>query len=260
MLTKKIPVHIKEKIKNAVLKYGDEDFGGFLFHLFCTMKLEEINRISLDRLMWIGKGLQVDKYIPLIDKYIPLIVEMKLVELIYVIYFYCQGDHGDKVLEATKEQFDDIVKNGKFFDFEIGDYRKFLSTNYFVFYRGTSYLEEILKDIEIANKVYTMIDYHVWAIESMIIRNRKEVYLPLGLCGEAGEVSDKIKKVYRDKDGDFSEKDKEEIVKELGDVLWYVAALSDLFGYTLNDVARKNIEKIEKRKKNGTMSGSGDNR
>lgn len=86
------------------------------------------------------------------------------------------------------------------------------------------------------------------------------VYPTLGLCGETGEVADKIKKVYRDKGGDFSKEDTEEIVKELGDVLWYIANLSQDLGVSLEEIAKKNIKKILNRKNTGTLHGSGDNR
>ena len=82
----------------------------------------------------------------------------------------------------------------------------------------------------------------------------------LGLTGEAGEVSDKIKKIIRDKDGKMSEEDKEAVVKELGDVLWYIAGISRYLDVSLSEVAEKNIEKLEGRIKRGTLSGSGDNR
>lgn len=86
------------------------------------------------------------------------------------------------------------------------------------------------------------------------------LYPALGLTGEAGEVSDKVKKVLRDKDGKFSAVTKEEIAKELGDVLWYVAIMARDMGYTLGEVAEMNIRKLESRKLRGKLGGSGDNR
>lgn len=82
----------------------------------------------------------------------------------------------------------------------------------------------------------------------------------LGLVGEAGEAAEKYKKIVRDKSGVFSEEDKQEFIKELGDVLWYVSALSDYLGYSLEDVASKNLEKVLSRKSRGASRGSGDNR
>lgn len=88
----------------------------------------------------------------------------------------------------------------------------------------------------------------------------KIIYPSLGLCGECGEVAEKVKKVIRDKDGEFSEKEKIEIKKELGDVLWYLANLSSDLGLSLSDIAAVNLKKLKDRKKRGKISGSGDDR
>lgn len=83
-------------------------------------------------------------------------------------------------------------------------------------------------------------------------------YLALGLVGEAGEVSEKIKKVLR---GDYAIDDvKEDIAKELGDVLWYAAQLSGELGFTFEEVATLNLEKLMARKANNTLHGEGDDR
>jgi NTP pyrophosphatase (non-canonical NTP hydrolase) len=81
-----------------------------------------------------------------------------------------------------------------------------------------------------------------------------------GLVGESGEVAEKFKKLIRDKSGQLSVEDKQEIIKELGDVLWYVNSLSTLLGSSLEEVAEKNLEKVLSRKARGTTKGSGDNR
>ena len=82
----------------------------------------------------------------------------------------------------------------------------------------------------------------------------------LGLPGEAGEVADKFKKILRDKDGKIGVEEKEEIKKELGDVLWYVAAVARNLGLPLSEVAKGNLEKLESRYQRGKLGGSGDNR
>lgn len=82
----------------------------------------------------------------------------------------------------------------------------------------------------------------------------------LGLAGEAGEAADKVKKVIRDKGGYASEEDKAEIIKELGDVMWYVANVARYMGVSLSDVAEGNIEKLTSRKKRNKLHGEGDNR
>lgn len=86
------------------------------------------------------------------------------------------------------------------------------------------------------------------------------IYPTLGLAGEAGEVSEKIKKVLRDHNGIIDQAKKEEIEKELGDVLWYVAQIASELELSLDQVAKKNIEKLFSRKARSVLSGSGDNR
>ena len=80
-------------------------------------------------------------------------------------------------------------------------------------------------------------------------------YCALGLTGEAGEYSEKVKKFLRD--GTF---DKEAAALELGDVLWYVTRSANELGFSLEYIANKNIEKLMSRKERGVLGGSGDNR
>ena len=86
------------------------------------------------------------------------------------------------------------------------------------------------------------------------------VYPTLGLSGEAGEVAEKIKKVLRDKGGVIDEVTREEIKKELGDVLWYVAQMASELGLSLDEIAESNIKKLLSRLERGVISGNGDNR
>ena len=81
------------------------------------------------------------------------------------------------------------------------------------------------------------------------------VYPALGLAGEAGEVAEKVKKHIRD--GVLNVDD---LKKELGDVLWYLAAIASDLGLNLDDVAESNLKKLRSRKERGVISGSGDNR
>ncbi len=85
-------------------------------------------------------------------------------------------------------------------------------------------------------------------------------YLALGLNGEAGEVAEKVKKVYRDAEGEVSEATRAAIKKELGDVLWYLAVLAETLGVPLEEVARENLEKLASRKERGVLHGEGDDR
>ena len=84
-------------------------------------------------------------------------------------------------------------------------------------------------------------------------------YAALGL-GEAGEVQGKVKKVIRDNEGILTDDKRFEISKELGDILWYVAAVADEIGVPLEEIAEANYKKLTSRKERGVLGGSGDNR
>ena len=86
------------------------------------------------------------------------------------------------------------------------------------------------------------------------------VFPTLGLTGEAGEIANKIKKIPRDDGDELTDEKKAEVSYELGDLLWYVAQLSTELGIDLEDVVKKNLEKISARKSQGTLHGSGDKR
>ena len=84
------------------------------------------------------------------------------------------------------------------------------------------------------------------------------IYPTLGLTGEAGEVADKVKKVLRDRDGQFDPEVREAIKLELGDVLWYVAQLGSELGFAMEEIASANLEKLASRAARGRIAGSGD--
>jgi len=86
------------------------------------------------------------------------------------------------------------------------------------------------------------------------------IYPTLGLAGEAGEVAEKIKKILRDKNGLITDEDRQEISKELGDVLWYVAQIATELKLNLNDVAQNNLDKLFSRLERNKLQGNGDNR
>ena len=108
-------------------------------------------------------------------------------------------------------------------------------------------------------------EYQADAAATMIYK-WKVIYPALGLASEAGEVCDKIKKMIRDQDIRFDGTEKltdaqrADIIFELGDVLWYVAALSRDLGVSLNELAHMNLEKLKMRQERNKLSGSGDNR
>ena len=85
-------------------------------------------------------------------------------------------------------------------------------------------------------------------------------YSVIGLAGEAGEVAEKFKKLLRDANGVPTDEFKNELKKELGDVMWYVSDIASTLGFTLDDVAQTNIDKLFSRKARGVLQGSGDNR
>lgn len=102
-------------------------------------------------------------------------------------------------------------------------------------------------------------EYQKQASETAIYKD-KLIYPTLGLAGEAGEIANKVKKILRDSSGEMQEEVRQDLISELGDVLWYVAALATDLKTELSEVANKNIEKLNSRKNRGTIGGSGDNR
>lgn len=86
------------------------------------------------------------------------------------------------------------------------------------------------------------------------------MYLALGVNGEAGELGEKVKKVYRDSEGVFDEHAKLEVQKEIGDVMWYLNRISEELGFTLEQAAELNLVKIQDRIARDMVHGEGDNR
>lgn len=100
-------------------------------------------------------------------------------------------------------------------------------------------------------------DYQEFVKTMKVYPEKHAIYYPaLGLAGEAGEITEKVKKWLR---GD-KELDREGLLKELGDPLWYIASLADDLGYTLQEVVNANVEKLTSRKARGVTRGDGDNR
>jgi NTP pyrophosphatase (non-canonical NTP hydrolase) len=108
-----------------------------------------------------------------------------------------------------------------------------------------------------AKDMKDMMDMYSQFVEDKMITKGRERLIEnaLGLTGEAGEVSEKIKKLFRD-----NRIDDDAVLKELGDVLFYTVALSNIFGGSLIKIIELNMEKLNARVKNGTLQGSGDNR
>ena len=109
---------------------------------------------------------------------------------------------------------------------------------------------------------YNMSDFNAYqrsAARTAIYPDQHKILYPaLGLAGEAGEVANKVKKIMRDGVDNQPDDWKEQIASEIGDVLWYCAALADDLNLTLGMIASQNLAKLQKRKDKGTLGGSGD--
>lgn len=113
-------------------------------------------------------------------------------------------------------------------------------------------------------------EYQKMALETAVYpKEFKTIYPALGMNVEAGEVADKVKKVLRDsevivRDGSVAiilpDAKREELAKEVGDVLWYVATMAYDLGYTLEEIATMNYQKLKSRQQRHQLNGSGDNR
>jgi len=85
-------------------------------------------------------------------------------------------------------------------------------------------------------------------------------YTVMGLASECGEVADIFKKAMRDRQGLLSDADKSALKKELGDVLWYITAISTDLGFDMGSIAMENLIKLQSRLERHQLTGTGDNR
>lgn len=106
----------------------------------------------------------------------------------------------------------------------------------------------------------TFSEYQEKAISLLTVEKNLEAYLTLGLVGEAGEIAEKVKKIIRNEQGDFAKLNRDDIKRELGDVLWYLSALAQNLNIDLDDVATTNLNKLFDRKARGTINSTGDYR
>jgi len=86
------------------------------------------------------------------------------------------------------------------------------------------------------------------------------LYPTLGLCGEAGEVAEKVKRMLRDDAGVLTDARRAALAAELGDVLWYVAQVATEAGLDLDAIAAENLVKLRSRRERSALSGEGDER
>ena len=107
----------------------------------------------------------------------------------------------------------------------------------------------------------TFDDYQRQAKKTAIYPKSAGVMYPaLGLTGEAGEVANKVKKIVRDGVDKMPSDWREQIAGELGDVLWYCAAIATDLNMSLGQVAMSNKNKLSSRKQRGMIGGFGDKR
>jgi len=116
---------------------------------------------------------------------------------------------------------------------------------------------------EIYQQCLTLNDYQYAARKTAMFPRPDEgfpAYPALGLAGEAGEVCEHIKKAIRDDSGQITDERRQALKKELGDVMWYLAAMCSELGLTMGEVAVANMDKLADRKERGVLQGSGDER
>jgi len=95
----------------------------------------------------------------------------------------------------------------------------------------------------------------IWNMETRVAAERSLSIMALGAAGETGEVIEHVKKFLRD-----GKLDREALLKEFGDQVYYWARLVKFFGFLPSEVLAANIEKLESRRARGVIKGSGDNR
>jgi len=104
-------------------------------------------------------------------------------------------------------------------------------------------------------------EYQVAAAKTAIYPEEANIVYPaLGLAGEAGEVSNKVKKIFRDDGSELTPERRAAIGKEIGDILWYCAALATDLDLDLESIAQNNVDFLASRQERGTLKGDGDNR
>jgi len=98
-------------------------------------------------------------------------------------------------------------------------------------------------------------EYQDLAFKTALESAKNPAYMISNLTSEAGEVAGKYAKWIRD-----GVLDEVGMQKEVGDVLWQIAGLSTVMGWSLADIASQNLRKLAERQANNTLKGSGDER
>jgi len=127
---------------------------------------------------------------------------------------------------------------------------------------------ELMDDFDFDDPILTMEEYATEAMNYAIYPDAL-IYPMLGLQEEVGELSGKLKRYFRDNEYDVSMDDpmvemsaelRFDMAREVGDALWYLTAIATDLGYSLDEIASLNLEKLEDRKRRGRIKGSGDYR
>ena len=124
-------------------------------------------------------------------------------------------------------------------------------------------------------------EYQNKAMSTCMDSSRNMSYMAMGLVSEVGEFAGKIAKAIRNGDvyigtnaqesdlhytiGFMADPDRcyeweSDLKHELGDILWFAAGIAEVMGWTLEEVAQENINKLASRQKRGVIDGNGDNR
>lgn len=117
-------------------------------------------------------------------------------------------------------------------------------------------------------------DYQKRAMETCMESSKNFTYMSYGLMAEVGEIADKVAKwrrkgvaridsdtlVFNTSDAIEVKKRMNELMAECGDVLWLFTGLCSVCGFTLQEVADMNLDKLHSRQERGVIDGSGDNR
>lgn len=122
-------------------------------------------------------------------------------------------------------------------------------------------------------------DYQQKAMLTCMPSCNNIAYMAMNLCGEVGELHSKLAKAIRkgkmyitttdrSRDGEItmthtsslSESEMQDIEKKCGDVMWQIAGVCTVLGFSLEDVCRHNLEKLRSRQQRNLIDGDGDNR
>lgn len=113
-------------------------------------------------------------------------------------------------------------------------------------------------------------EYQKQAMTTCMSTSENFSYMFLNLIGEVGELASKVAKYIRKDKAivitnklvltDVSDKEKEDLQKELGDILWQLSGVCSIFGWSFDHIAQQNLDKLASRKERHVIDGNGDNR